>query len=51
MSSRKACGCHPFALDAVRQAQALLALMRFVPKFYFSYFWFSHRPGGGEANA
>lgn len=26
-------------------------VMRFVGKFYFAYFWFSHRPGGGEANA
>jgi|GEM_PF-4569881 len=25
--------------------------MRFVSKFYFAFFWFSHRPGGGEANA
>jgi len=21
------------------------------PKFYFAFFWFSHRTGGGEANA
>jgi hypothetical protein len=20
-------------------------------QFYFAYFWFSHRPGGGEASA
>ncbi|MEO3711822.1 MULTISPECIES: hypothetical protein [Roseateles] len=37
-------------LDALAPQQAVFATMH-SPKFYFAFFWFSHRTGGGEANA
>lgn len=37
-------------LDDAALQQAVFATMH-SPKFYFAFFWFSHRTGGGEANA
>ena len=37
-------------LDDAALQQAVFATMP-SPKFYFAFFWFSHRTGGGEANA
>ena len=40
----------PRALDSVAVLRATLPPMRFVT-FFYGYFWFSHRTGGGETSA
>jgi hypothetical protein len=32
-------------------SRATFATMLSLKSYFFSFFWFSHRPGGGEANA
>jgi hypothetical protein len=42
--------CSGASLERDRARRATLRAMRFRP-FFFAYFWFSHRTGGGEASA
>jgi hypothetical protein len=37
-------------IDRALALRATLRAMRLLP-FFFAYFWFSHRTGGGEASA
>jgi hypothetical protein len=37
-------------LDGLKPERATFRAMRF-SNFFFAYFWFSHRTGGGEASA
>jgi len=36
-------------IDVLETSRAKFAAMLFA-RFFFAYFWFSHRPGGGEAS-
>lgn len=43
---------HPaFRARAPRPSRATFATMLSSQSFFFAYFWFSHRTGGGEASA
>jgi hypothetical protein len=39
------------ATKAAPQGRATFARMLSMKSYFFSFFWFSHRPGGGEAQA